>query len=82
MVFGIQKSRMNFCSILPFQFATLGKAQKSNYEGGDQDHAMGLNDTLSKPSISLLLRLGCVFPLTKEIAKCSVTYQVKMPWPV
>ena len=33
---------MNFCSILPFQFATLSKAQKSN-EGGDQDHAMGLN---------------------------------------
>ena len=33
---------MNFCSILPFQFATLSKAQKSN-EGGDHDHAMGLN---------------------------------------
>ena len=72
---------MNFCSILPFQFATLGKAQKSN-EGGDQDHAMGLDYTLSKPSVSLLLPLGCVFPLMKEIDKCSVTYQVKMPWPV
>ena len=80
MVFWIQKSRMKFCSILPFQFATLGKAQKSN-EGGDQDHAMGLNVTLSKPSISLLLPSDCVFPLTKEIDKCSFTYQVKLPWP-
>ena len=79
MVFWIQKSRMNFSSTLSFQFATLGKAQKSN-EGGDQDHAMGLNYTLSKPS-SLLLPLGCVFPLTKEIDKCSFTYQVKLPWP-
>jgi len=72
---------MNFCSTLPFQFDTLGKAQKCN-EGGDQDYAMGLNVTLSKPSISLQLPLGCVFLLMKEIDKCSVTYQVKMPWPV
>ena len=71
---------MNFSSTLPFEFATLGKAQKSN-EGGDQDYAVGLNYTLSKPSISLLLPLGCDFPLMKEIDKCSVTYQVKIPWP-
>ena len=73
---------MNFSLTLPFQFATLGKEQKSNEGGDHEDHAMGLNDTSSKPSISLLLPLGCVFPLTKEIDKCSVTYQVKMPWPV